>query len=96
MERELIAERTRAALAHKRAAGQPTSHPPLGFAPNGRRGHMVPLPDELATVGRILDAHEAGESLAGIAAALNAAAVPTKRGGRWFASTVRAVAQRRA
>ena len=96
MERELIGERTRAALEHKRAAGQPTSHPPLGFAPNGRRGHMVPLPDELATVTRILNAHEAGESLAGIAAALNADQVPTKRGARWYASTVRNVVARRA
>jgi len=96
MERELIGERTRTALEHKRAAGQPTSHPPLGFAPNGRRGHMVPVPDELATVQRILGAHKAGESYAGIAAALNADAVPTKRGGRWYASTVRGVARRRA
>jgi hypothetical protein len=96
MERELIGERTRTALEHKRAAGQPTSHPPLGFAPNGRRGHMVPIPDELATVRRILDAHGAGESYARIAAALNAETVPTKHGGRWFASTVRGIARRRA
>jgi hypothetical protein len=57
---------------------------------------MVPIPDELATVQRILDAHEAGESYAGIAAALNTEGIPTKRGGSWHASTVRNVVQRRA
>jgi DNA invertase Pin-like site-specific DNA recombinase len=31
MERELISERTRGALAYKRKQGQPTSHAPLGF-----------------------------------------------------------------
>jgi len=35
MERELIGERTRSALAFKRENGQPTSHPPLGFTANG-------------------------------------------------------------
>jgi len=95
MERELIGERTRVALEHKRAAGELTSHPPLGYAPNGRRGRMVPVPGELATVRRILNAHCAGGSYAGIAGALNADGVPTKRGGRWFASTVRNVVRRR-
>ena len=37
MERELIGERTRSALAHKRENSQPTSHPPLGFTANGNR-----------------------------------------------------------
>jgi len=43
-----------------------------------RRGHMLSVLDELAIVRRILDAHHAGESYAGIATALNAAGLPTK------------------
>ena len=54
MERELIAERTRTALAFMRANGQPTSHPPLGFRPNDSRHHMLLVPGELAVVRRIL------------------------------------------
>src|SRR5207244_8821225 len=42
MERELIAERTRGALAWKRENGLPTSHPPLGFANAGKRDQMAP------------------------------------------------------
>lgn len=95
MERELIAERTRSALAFKRENGQPTSHPPLGFTANGSRQRMIPVPEELAIVRRILGLWRAGGSYAGIAAKLNADAVPAKRGGRWHHTTVAKVVQRR-
>ncbi|MEE8117872.1 MAG: recombinase family protein [Gemmatimonadales bacterium] len=97
MERELIGERTKSALAYKRANGQPTSHPPLGFRPNGSCKHrMLPVPEELAIVDRILTTWRAGGSYAGIAAQLNQEQVATKRGGRWYAATVRKVVGRRA
>ena len=96
MERELIGERTRNSMAFKRSNGQPTSHPPLGFRPNGSRKHrMLPVPEELAIVHRILTAWRAGGTYLGIAAQLNAEDVPTKRGGRWYAATVRNIVLRR-
>jgi site-specific DNA recombinase len=95
MEREVIAERTRGALAYKRERRQPTSHPPLGFRLNGRRGCMIPIAEELQIVRRILDLWRAGGSYAGIAGQLNAEGVPTKRGARWHPPTVRNVVQRR-
>ena len=91
MERELIGERTRSALAYKRQQRQPTSHAPYGFRANGRRHRMEPLPAELATVRRIVEAWRAGGSYLGIAAQLNAEGIPTKRGGRWHAATVRKI-----
>ena len=95
MERELIGERTRSALAFKRENGQPTSHPPLGFRPNGSRSHrMGPVPAELETVRRILDLWRAGGSYAGIARELNQEGVASKRGGHWYASTVRGIVRR--
>ena len=57
---------------------------------------MEPVPEELAIVRRILEAWRTGGTYAGIAAQLNARSVPTKRGGRWHASTVRGIVQRRA
>ena len=54
MERELIGERTRSAMAFKREQLQPTSHPPLGFRANGSRHRMIPVPDELKIVRRII------------------------------------------
>lgn len=94
MERELIGDRTRAALAYKRERMQPTSHPPLGFTSKGANQPMTADPGELSTVRRILASHESGKSLAAIARQLNASRTPTKRGGRWFASTVSNVVRR--
>lgn len=88
MERELIADRTRVALAWKRDHGLPTSHPPLGFRAVGKRERMEPVADELDIVRRILGLWRDGESYRSIAAALNAAGVPTKRGATWHHTTV--------
>lgn len=77
LERALISDRTKAALAIKRAQGV-------------RLGRPSSLPRDV--VARILDARECGASLRAIAAELTAEAVPTAQGGaKWHASTVRAV-----
>ena len=89
MERELIGERTRSALAFKRENRQPTSHPPLGFRPNGSRKHrMLPIPEELEIVRQILGLWRTGLSRRAIAAKLNEDGVPTKHGARWYHTSV--------
>ena len=95
MERELIGERTRNALAFKREQGQPTSHPPLGFAVNDSRQRMIPVPTELAIVKRIFSLWRQGQSYRAIAAKLNAEGVRTKQGRRWHHTTVSKVVKRR-
>lgn len=76
-ERDRIRQRTKAALAAKKAAGVRLGRPSL-------------LPD--AVVARIVDQRAAGVSFAKIAAALNEDAVPTAQGGkRWYPATVKAV-----
>lgn len=76
-ERRIIGQRTRDALAAKKASGV-------------RLGRPRSL--EAATLRRVRDAHAAGKSLRAIAEELNTEAVPTAQGGaRWYASTVRAV-----
>ena len=75
-ERRIIGARTSAALQAKKAAGE-------------RLGRPVTLAAE--TRDRIAAAFAEGGSLAGIARTLNTEGVPTARGGRWYASTVRAV-----
>lgn len=77
LERRLIGERTRAALAAKKARGERLGRP-----------RAVPL----RVVARIAADRRAGASLSAIARALNEDAVPTAHGGaRWYPSTVRAV-----
>ncbi|MCV7251619.1 recombinase family protein [Mycobacterium hackensackense] len=76
-ERRLISQRTRDALAAKRARGE-------------RLGAPVRLP--AATVGRILRERQQGNTFQSIAEGLTADGVPTSRGNRkWFPATVRAV-----
>ena len=95
MERELIGERTRAAMAFKREQRQPTGPPPLGYRSNGSREQMVAVPSELEVVRSIIERWRRGGSYLGIAAELNAEGISTKQGKRWHASTVRAIVQRR-
>jgi DNA invertase Pin-like site-specific DNA recombinase len=81
-ERRLIGERTRAALAAKKAAGV-------------RLGRPQALSDEL--VRRIRADRQAGQSFGAIARALEAEGVATARGGKaWHASTVKAVCESQA
>jgi len=77
-ERRIIGQRTKDALAVKRAQGV-------------RLGRPATLPAEV--VERIVAAHKAGAGWSAIARDLNAAGVPTGHGGaRWWPSAVRAVA----
>lgn len=77
LERSLISDRTRAALAERRAAGV-------------RLGRPSSLPREI--VARIVAERDAGASLRAIGQGLEADAVPTAQGGaRWYPATVRAV-----
>ncbi len=76
-ERKLVGQRTREALAAKRAQGV-------------RLGRPAVLPQEV--VDRIVNKRAIGMTLTGIAENLNSAGVATARGGeRWYASTVSAV-----
>lgn len=76
-ERRLIGQRTKDALAAKRAAGVQLGRP-----------RQIP-PD---TIRRIVSERDAGRSLRAIAGTLNRDRVPTAQGGtQWHASTVRAV-----
>lgn len=78
LERRLIGERTKAALAIRRSHGV-------------RLGRPRTLPDEVAR--RIVDARGGGATWTSIASELNDECVPTAQGGqRWYPGTVRAVA----
>ncbi|MBV6763057.1 recombinase family protein [Rhodococcus opacus] len=75
-ERHKISERTRAALAAKKARGE-------------RLGRPQDLPDTV--VRRVLDQRAGGYTLQAIADGLIADGIPTARGGRWQPGTVRHV-----
>ena len=78
-ERRLIGQRTREALAVKRAAGVRLGRPPA-------------IDD--AVEQRIREERASGATLRGIADHLNDDGIPTARGGRWRASTLQRVLAR--
>jgi DNA invertase Pin-like site-specific DNA recombinase len=78
-ERRLISERTRQALAEKRASGVRLGAPPQ---------------IEAAIADRIRAERNAGATLREIAARLNEDEVPSARGGTWQASTLQRVLRR--
>lgn len=78
LERRLIGERTKAALAVRRAQGV-------------RLGRPRNLPSDV--VSRIVESRHSGATWAAIASGLNADSVPTAQGGKcWYPATVRFVA----
>ena len=87
MERDLVSERTREALRYKISRGEPVGSPPLGYQVNGKGWEK--LEGELKTVNFIKALKRKRLSLRQIANRLNEAGISTKRGGKWYAGTVR-------
>jgi len=93
MERNLISERTRTALQHKKSASRAYSRlTPMGFDRHGDQ--LVPNGREMRTVRRIRRMRGTGMSMQKIADRLNASKVPTKQGGQWHAVTIQKILRR--
>ena len=93
-ERGLVSERTKMALAQKKATGEVYSPIPYGF--REVEGRLVQVRKEAGIVADILRKRDQGQSYEAIAADLNANGVPSKRGGQWYASTVHYLVKRQA
>ena len=90
MERNLTRERTRAAMAVKRANGQRIGSVPYGFDLENDGSTLVPNTTEQAIVKDIRAMRKSGKTLHAIADALTERGVPTKTGksNRWSHSAV--------
>ena len=91
-EREQIRDRTRDAVATKRANGLAHGFPRLGERIVS--GRLEAVAAEVATVDRIMRRRAEGASLRAIAGELDQDGVHTKRGGAWRACTVAKVIAR--
>jgi len=85
-ERTLIAERTAAALAHKKQRRKVYNHAPYGFVCEGDQ--LVPVDSEQRVLRQIFEMRKQGLSLFKIAERLNDFGVPAKRGGKWHQGTL--------
>jgi DNA invertase Pin-like site-specific DNA recombinase len=96
MERNLTRERTRSAMAVKRANGQRIGAVPYGFDLAADGTALVPNPSERAIIADIRTMRAARAALEAIAAALTARGVPTKTGrsGRWTHQVIARILRR--
>jgi len=95
LEAEVLSERTSSALKFKKQNGERLGTTPLGYLTveeNGER-KLTPCPEEQLILGRIVELRNGGMSLEKIAGLFNQENVPSKRGGKWFASTVKYLLQ---
>lgn len=95
-ERETIAERTRAALRHKRSIGEKCGgQTPYGFTVDRQSGRarLVPCIEEQRTIEQVRQLRADGLSLRGIADELTNRGVKPRSGGRWHPKVVRSMAE---
>lgn len=96
-ERDIIAERTRTALGHKRARSERVGQVPYGrrLAADGRT--LEPDPAEVRVLADVRRMRAAGWSLRGIAGELTRRGVPPKNGGpKWTHTSITQILNREA
>ncbi len=86
-----ISDRTREIIARKRAKGERVGHAPFGYTYRNKK--LVAVESELKTVDLICEQREKGYSYHKIAKYLNERKIASKRGGIWYAETVKTVYQ---
>lgn len=90
LERALIQQRTKAAMAMKRAKGEKTGGKmPYGYTSHD--GKLIPKQDEQLIIQKILRYRTEGVTIRGIIAELNRASIPTKFGCQWNISQIQKV-----
>jgi len=94
MERNLIGERTKTALRYKKQNGKVYAPTPFGYQRDGE--DLRPDPRELRALELMKKLRAQGYSYRAIAKELRRRRIPTKRGGRWEAETVRYMLNREA
>lgn len=87
LERDITSERTTMALRHKKANGEKYSTVPFGYKEIDKR--LVVVEKESKAVAEVLKQRKEGKTLVEIANWLNSNGITGKKGGQWYASTVR-------
>tara|TARA_Y100000034_G_C6574016_1_gene248847 strand:- start:72 stop:452 length:381 start_codon:yes stop_codon:yes gene_type:complete len=94
LERNLISERTKDALAQVKINGGVLGTAPMGWERTeeidaGGRRVVKPIEEEMKTIALCRDLRSKGWTYRQIAMHLTNTQIPTKRGGKWYSSTVR-------
>lgn len=82
---------TKVAMDEKRRRGERVGSIPYGYCLAVDGIHLASAPDEQLVISKILGLRTSGMKLRQIAETLNAESVPTRCGGRWYATQVHRV-----
>jgi site-specific DNA recombinase len=93
-ERETIGERTSTALQYKKSQGQHIGSVPYGYESIDKT--LAVVESEAAAIALIQEMRQQGAKLQAIADELNAQNITSKRGGKWYATSVKNVLERAA
>jgi len=93
IERDLISERTKAALQFKRSRGDVAGGIPYGYKATGKgkKAKLIKDNEEFQILEEILQSHEDGVSYNMIASQLNSRNVLTRCGGQWYPQTIKSI-----
>ena len=95
-ERDQIAERTKAALSHKKAKGERVGSIPFGYDLAADGINLVPNAAQQEALTLIAELRAAGLSLRQIASELTNRRIPTKKGNAWQAASILRILNRAA
>lgn len=89
-DQKMISDRTKELIERKRLVGERVGHAPFGFVYENKK--LVPYSKELKTVYLIREKRNSEElSYHKIAKFLNESRIMSKRGGRWYAETIKTI-----
>jgi site-specific DNA recombinase len=91
-ERETIGERTSTALQYKKSQGEHVGSNPYGY--EAVEKVLQPIRDEAAAIALMQEMKASGETLQAIADELNTQGIATKRGGKWYATSIKNILER--
>ena len=91
-ERETIGERTSTALQYKKSQGEHVGSNPYGY--EAVEKVLQPIRDEAAAIALMQEMKASGETLQAIADELNIQGIATKRGGKWYPTSIKNILER--
>ena len=91
-ERETIGERTSTALQYKKSQGEHVGANPYGY--EAVEKVLQPIRDEYAAIALMQEMKASGETLQAIADELNTQGIATKRGGKWYPTSIKNTLER--
>lgn len=93
MERNVISERTSAALQEKRRQGKLAGNVPYGFILCNDGTTLIENPQEKEAIGIMTKLRVRGLSFRGIASELEKRGIKAKNGGRWHHKVIQGIIQ---